>query len=56
MATKKPFDFYANVFDDQHNLVAENVYVGKYKTNTWAMHKVCSMYPNYHSFEVFVKN
>lgn len=56
MATKKPFQFYANVFDKQGNLVAENVYVGKYKTNTWAMHKACAMYPNYHNIDVFVKN
>lgn len=56
MATKKPLDFYANVFDKQGNLVAENVHVGKYKTNTWAMHKACAMYPNYHNIDVFVKN
>jgi hypothetical protein len=56
MATKKLLDFYANVFDKQNNLVAENVYVGQYKTNTWAMHKACAMYPKYHNIDVFVKN
>jgi hypothetical protein len=56
MTTKKLSPFYVNVFDDQGNLVAENVYVGRYKTNTWAMHKACAMYPDYHSFKLFVKN
>lgn len=56
MTTKKPLDFYANVFDKLGNLVAENVYVGQYKTKTWAEHKACAMYPNYHNIDVFSKN
>jgi hypothetical protein len=48
-------DYYADVFDMSGVLVHKEVYVGKYKSKTWAMHKVCSMYPNYHNFELYTK-
>lgn len=47
-------DYYADVFDMSGVLVCKRVYVGKYKSKTWAMKKVCSMYPDYHDFDLYV--
>jgi hypothetical protein len=56
VSIKKPtLEFYVNVFDETNNLIISNIFVGKYKSNTWAMHKACSMYPDYHNFELFTK-
>ena len=48
-------DYYADVFDMSGVLVFKEIYVGKYKSKMWAMHKVCSMYPDYHNFEHYIK-
>jgi hypothetical protein len=52
---KMKFNYYADVFDISGVLVFKRVYVGKYKSKTWALHKICSMYPDYHNFELYIE-
>jgi hypothetical protein len=52
---KMKLDYYADVFDSSGVLIFKKIYVGKYKSKTWAMHKICSMYPDYHDFQIYTE-
>jgi hypothetical protein len=55
-SSEMKFDYYADVFDVSGVLVFKRVYVGKCKSKTWAMHKICSIYPEYHNFELYTED
>ena len=48
-------EYHADVYDMDHVLIHKEVYIGRYKSKTWANHKICLMYPDYHIFEQYVK-
>lgn len=48
--------YYADVLNVSNVLIFKKVYVGKYKSKTWAMHKICSMYPEYHNFKLYIED